>query len=67
MQKEIILDTFTLQEIKKDMRIYMYGWKSTDITENQKRGKKRIKLQLHIHDFLHETINTRIMIMHVQE
>jgi hypothetical protein len=27
-EKKIILDTFTLQEIKKDMRmyIYMYGW-----------------------------------------
>lgn len=38
MQKKNILDTFTLQEIKKD--IYIYMWKSTDITENQKKKKE---------------------------
>jgi hypothetical protein len=39
MQKKIILNTFTLQEITKDTRMYMC-WKSTDITENQTKKKK---------------------------
>jgi hypothetical protein len=54
MQKKIILDTFTLQEIKKD--IYIYMWKSTDITENQKKKKEtdqhkktEYKSKLHIY------------------
>jgi len=41
MQKKIILDTFTLQEIKKYMHICICGWKSTDITEIQKKKKKK--------------------------
>jgi len=40
-----MLDTFTLQEIKKDMRMYMC-WKSTDITENQKKKRRNRKTSM---------------------
>ena len=40
---------------------------SQQISPKTRREEKRIKLHLHTQDFLHETINARVMIMPVQE